>query len=351
VVIIFTVFGLLTIDPLFRKLGADPEMIPLIRQYMEIWYLGLVFLIVPIMGNNALRAAGNTVFPSIIMFVAFVTNVILDPIMIFGLFGFPRMELRGAALATLIARISTLVVSLYLLYAKEKMLTLQPPKFKELINSWKSILHVGLPSVATNLINPLAISITTAMVASFGVVAVAAYGVVSRIEMFVVMILAALSSVIGPFVGQNWGCGKYERVDKALNVSFIFCTLWGLFSAVVLILFGEWIAGLFTDNPEVISIAKLYFLILPVCYGALGLVMVSTSSFNSMGMPYKSTAVIVIRTLVFYLPLAYLGKITAGLPGIFFAASFANIVTGLGFYYWNKKTCLHPACKVKQKNS
>lgn len=343
---VFMVIGLYTIDPVFHVLGATPDLMPLIRSYMSVWYLGMIFLVLPIIGNNALRAAGNTVFPSIIMFLACIVNTLLDPIFIFGLFGFPRLELQGAAIASVISRISTFAVSIYLLNNKEGMITFKRPSVKELLNSWRSILHIGLPAILTNIINPVSVAIITAMVASFGVNAIASFGVVSRIEMFTIMIFASLSSVIGPFVGQNWSSKKYDRVYEALDKSFVFCIAWGLLSTIILFFFGGWLAGLFNHNQEVIKISSMYFYILPISYGGLGLIMVSNSTFNALGMPFKSSFVTILRMIVLYLPMAYIGKRYLGLSGIFVAAALANIITGMVFYYWNKNTCLH--CDIKE---
>ncbi|MEL6765514.1 MAG: MATE family efflux transporter, partial [Cyanobacteria bacterium J06607_6] len=89
-VILFVLLGLATIDPLFTLLGATPEQLPLVREYMQIWYFGMVFLVVPMVGNSAIRAAGNTATPSLIMTMAAGLNILLDPLLIFGWAGFPR---------------------------------------------------------------------------------------------------------------------------------------------------------------------------------------------------------------------------------------------------------------------
>ena len=105
----FVVLGYLTIDPLFRLLGAEGELLILVKQYMSIWYVGVPFVVIPMIGNSAIRAAGNTVIPSGIMLTAITVNIVLDPLLIFGIGPFPRMELAGAALATVIARSTTRV--------------------------------------------------------------------------------------------------------------------------------------------------------------------------------------------------------------------------------------------------
>ena len=115
---ILSTLGLNTIEPLFSKLGAKPELLPLIRDYMSIWYLGMVFLVVPLIGNSALRACGNTVVPRLIMTLVAAINVLVYPILIFGWGPIPALGLKGAAIASVTSRIGILVASLAFLHAK-----------------------------------------------------------------------------------------------------------------------------------------------------------------------------------------------------------------------------------------
>ena len=98
------IIGLNTIDPLFRLLGADEEILPFIHRYMQIYYWGGIFLVAPMIANSVLRASGDAKRPAMIMTTAAVLNVIIDPVLIFGLFGFPRMEIEGAALGGVIVQ-------------------------------------------------------------------------------------------------------------------------------------------------------------------------------------------------------------------------------------------------------
>ncbi len=139
IVSILASFGLATIDPLFAILGAGPDLLPLIGDYMHIWYLGMVFLVVPIVGNSAIRASGNTVVPSLIMTLAAAANILVDPLLIFGWGPLPALGLKGAALATLISRASTLVASLAFLHFRERLLLLAFPSPKAMATSWGSL--------------------------------------------------------------------------------------------------------------------------------------------------------------------------------------------------------------------
>ncbi len=112
---LFTVLGLLTIDPLFRRLGVTEALLPLVREYMTIWYAGFFCFLVPMVGLGAIRATGDAKFQSRTMMAAALVNLVLDPLLIFGLLGFPRLELAGAALATVLSRGLTLLVGYWAL--------------------------------------------------------------------------------------------------------------------------------------------------------------------------------------------------------------------------------------------
>ncbi|MEL6222382.1 MAG: MATE family efflux transporter [Cyanobacteria bacterium J06626_14] len=338
-VIIFVSIGLLTIDPLFRAIGAGPEVMPLIRDYMRIWYFGMVFLVVPMVGNSAIRAAGNTLTPSIIMTLSAAANIVLDPLLINGELGFPRLELQGAALATVIARAMTLVAALFVLRFKEKLLSAQFPDLDETLWCWKDILTVGLPAAASSMITPISIGVITSFLATHGRAAVAGFGVASRIESFALIAVMALGASIGPFVGQNWGAQKYGRVRLALNQSFLFCIGWGLAIALGLGLSARPLAAIFNQDAEVIAIAAQYLWLVPISYGTAGIIQVASSSFNAIGKPKPSIIITMVRMFILYIPLAYVGSQIAGVTGIFVAALVSNILVGVGAYWWNRRMC------------
>ncbi|MGK7875616.1 MAG: MATE family efflux transporter [Xenococcaceae cyanobacterium] len=335
---IFVLFGLATINPLFTALGADPDILPLVRDYMGIWYLGMICLVVPMVGNSAIRALGNTEVPSLIMTVAAAVNIGLDPLLIFGWGFFPAMGLKGAALATVISRATTLVTSLAFLHYRERMLLFTLPTVKEVFRCWRSILSVGLPAAVTNLIVPVSIGFITSLMARYGSEAVAAFGIASRVEAFALIVLMALSASIGPFVGQNWGAQQYGRVNKALRLSFLFCLGWGGLVAILLGAAAPGIASWFDSNPAVVAIAVTYLTIVPISYGALGVVLIFSSTFNALGKPLPSAVMTLSRMLLLYVPLAYLGGRFFGVHGVFGAACLSNVVVALAAFIWNCRT-------------
>ena len=331
--------GLLTIDPLFKALGAGSEVLPYVRQYMQIWYFGMVFLVIPMVGNSAIRASGDTLTPSLIMTCSAGVNILLDPLLIFGMWGLPELGLVGAAVATVISRAITLIASLVILKFKENMLSSHFPDLEETLWCWRDILHVGLPAAGTNMITPISIGIVTSMLAVHGSVAVAGFGVASRVESFAMIVLMALAASISPFVGQNWGAEKYGRVAKALQQSYLFCLGWGVLMAILLLAGASLIVPLFNNNQEVIAIASTYLWIVPISYGTAGIIQIANSAFNALGRPIPAVIITVLRMFVLYIPLAYLGSRWLGATGIFIAATVSNVIVGVGAYLWSRRSC------------
>ncbi len=339
-VAILSSVGLMTIEPLFSALGANSDVLPYIKQYMQIWYFGMVFLVIPMVGNSAIRAGGDTFTPSLIMILSAGLNILLDPLLIFGQFGFPELGLVGAAWATVISRATTLVASLSILKFQKQMLSSHFPDLAETLWCWRDILYVGLPAAGSNMIIPISVGIVTSLLAVYGSVTVAGFGVASRVESFAMIVLMALSASIAPFVGQNWGAEKYGRVIKALRQSYLFCLAWGVLLAILLASASAYIVPLFNNNQEVIAIAKTYLWIVPISYGAAGMIQVTNSTFNALGKPIPGVVITIVRMLILYIPLAYLGSYLLGAQGIFMAATISNVLVGIVAYCWSRKICL-----------
>lgn len=329
-----SVIGFLTIEPLFTLLGAPVDMIPLIAGYMTILYSGVPFVVVGMVGMSSMRATGDTRLPSMLMVIASIANIILDPILIFGVGPIPAMGLNGAAMAALLSRAAIFVGTIYFMRKRLDMLSFNKPDPRELRSSWVDILHVGIPAAGTNAIIPVATGVITAMLARYGPEAVAGFGVASRVESMTLVLFYALSAVIGPFVGQNISAGRADRIFEALRLCTYFCLGTGLIIAALLAVSGGWLPTLFSDNRQVTGVSTLYLMIAPVSYGAYGMVMVMNASFNGMGKPMPAVHISVSRMAIIYIPLAFIAERFFGITGIFFAYTFANVVTGIVAYTW-----------------
>ena len=285
--------------------------------------------------SNVLRANGNANFPGLVMTLGALLNLLLDPILIFGWFGFPRMELAGAAAANAISRVATTAVLFY--YITQSGLIIRRAIWSGFFQSCRRILEVGLPAIATQLIGPVSAALITRLLASHGEVVVAGFGVATRIESVAMMLLFALSASIGPFVGQNWGGGHPRRVRAGLRATYQFCLLWGLVAAIPLALFGDTIASWVDDDPNVVATAAFYLAVVPWSHGMWGVLMMASASFNALGKPIPSTVLSFARMFVMYLPLAFLLNSVLGHTGIFIATATANCAMGLAGYLWFKK--------------
>jgi putative MATE family efflux protein len=326
--------GLLTLEPLFRLLGATEELLPLIRQYMEIWYWSAPASAITWTCLAAIRARGNTLLEGKIIVIAALINAILDPIFIFGLFGFPRLEIAGAALATLLSTSVVLVGTLVYLHYGQRIFATPFIAFARIIESWRDMLRVGLPAMLTNAIVPISNGFAVAMIAGFGIDAVAGFGIGVRIEPVALIAFYALSAITSPFMGQNYAAGKLDRLEEARRVIGRFCLVYGLAIAVILGLLAYPLAGWFTDTVAIQKVAANYLWIMVLSYGGYGVVMSVCSAFNGVGYPIPGLIISISRAFLVFLPLAWLGRGLLGLEGIFAAAAASNLLIGLVGYLW-----------------
>lgn len=322
------VVGIVTINPLFRAMGAGAQELPLIREYMLIWYLGMPFLVVPMIGNFAMRSAGEARLPSLLMIVAAVINICLDPLLIFGWGPVAPMGIQGAAVASLLARLCTLAAAIFILHYRMQMIAWTWPKLKHLWASGREIGKIAGPAAATNVINPLAVGVVTAIVASYGPTAVAGFGVATRIEALALIPILALTAGLGPLIGQNWGAGEQQRVAEALRVSAKFCLLWGVCVAGILALAAPFIVPLFDNQPETIAAACAYLWIVPISFTAYGVLICVNSALNAAGRPLIATTLMTTRTFGLYVPMAWIASQWFSLEMVFASAALASFMTG-----------------------
>lgn len=332
--LVIVLVGLSTIEPVFKLLGADDTTLPMIERYMRIYYLGGVFTVVPMIGSSVLRASGDAKTPMKIMAISAIFNIILDPILIFGLFGAPRLELEGAAIATVLANVGTATAAFSIIYFRDHLIRFRASQLRLISDSWKRILHVGIPSMTSSMVAPLTTAFITWQVAQFGQEAVAGFGVASRLEALSLLLLMSLSGAVTPFVGQNFGAGNYERVRDGVKFASRFSIIYGVTVAAFLFIASSFIIGLFTDDPGANAAASMHLHLVPWSYGFLGLSMTSVGAFNAIGKPMPAMLVSLSRTIGVYVPLAFILAHLLGLLGVFLAAFSANIIAGLFGYIW-----------------
>ena len=320
----------------FRTLGADDAVLPLIREYMHIWIGGLPLFTLPMVATMMMRALGSAKLPGLIMAGSAGLQVVLAPPLIFGVPGLvDGLGLPGAAWAFVGSRAVTFLFALAVL-RRMRLLEFRLPQPKALWRSWREVLAIGLPSAMTNLIGPASLAITVALLARHSHAVVAGFGIASRIESLATMLLMALASSTGPFVGQNWGAGQYERVLEAHRLAYRFTWAYSLAICLILALCGRFLINAIMDDPAVGDAAYAYLLLVPFSYGLFGVGMIASATFTALGKPMPALALSLGRMAVVYAPLALLGDRLFGHQGVFAAAALANLLIGALSAYWIK---------------
>lgn len=339
-VLLLALLGYAVLDPLFMLLGATDDILGYIREYMVIWLAGSVLLVSPMIGNAILRAAGETKIPSLVMASGGLVNAVLDPLLIFGLGPIPAMGMTGAALATVISWLTGFVFIIYWLSVKRGLLTQWFLPFKVFIHVSRKILQIGMPAAGANMLTPLAMAVLTAIMATHGPEAVAAFGVGIRIESLACLVILALSMTLPPVISQNFGAAQFNRVREAYRLCCRFVLLWQAALYLALALLAYPIAAVFTDNPQVAEYLRWFIWIMPLAYGLQGVIILTNSSFNALHLPAKAVVLSLFRLFICYVPLAWFGGVLFGVTGVFIGCILANLLTASVAYYWYNRVLL-----------
>ncbi len=334
VISILGLVGFHSAHRIFELLGATPEILVFIDEYISIWFLGVPFFAPALLASSLLRATGSAVVPGLLMALGPFMQILLGPFLIFGWLGIPALGIKGAALAYILGRLIAMVFGLYVIIFRERLLT---ASLSGMLESWRAILHVGLPSMATSCVGPFASAIVTRLLAGYGPAVVAGFSVGMKADSFVMMILMATGSSVGPFIGMNWSAGQLDRVRLALRTVKRLCLGWGGFCCVLMFVFAGDIAMLINQDPVVVSTATLYLRIVPVSIAFMGLQNAASSTFNALGKPLPSMILSMAGIALIYLPLAMLGNWIWGYIGILFATTFTSIVVGGWAWVWMRR--------------
>jgi Na+-driven multidrug efflux pump len=236
------------------------------------------------------------------------------------------MGIQGAAWATVIAWGVSYFYLIYILVIQKELVSGSLPSRPAMLSSGREMLRIGVPAAGANMMTPLAAGIMTAIAASFGDEAVAAFGVGARLEPMATLIVLAMSSSLPPLISQNFGAGKIDRVEEAYRLSIKFILGWQMLVYVVLALGAGVIASTFSDDRAVIETIKLFLWILPLGYGMQGIIILTNSSLNALHRPMSALYLSSARFFVFYVPLAFMGSQWFGLAGFFGGAFCGNLL-------------------------
>mgnify|MGYP005676196051 FL=1 len=319
---------------IFELLGANAQAKALAVGYMEIWFLGLPFFAVAMVGSSLMRAVGDVVTPGFLMTVGAALQIILGPLFIFGFEDFSGLGVKGAAIAFVVARTIAFIFYGYYLH-RDQMVAASLTGFW---GSSREVFHVGLPAIVGNLIGPATMTFITRLVAEYGSPVVAGFSLAARIETMLAMVIWALSMSVAPFVGQNWGAGKRDRVRRAVFLGHVFAIGWGAVAYLALYVFSPTAIGFATDDPLVADAARTYLLVVPLGMGLMGICANAWNSFNALGQPMPPLIMSAAQMLIFTIPLALLGNHLLGFVGIFVGGLFSQVVLAVTAFFWLRRS-------------
>jgi len=332
---VMTAAGLATIDPVFSRLGANGVVLDLTARYMRLWYVGAVVMVLQMVSADIIMSTGNTKAVSLLMVGSTVLNVFLDMGLIFGMFGMPRMGIVGAALATILAQGAMLAVAFYLLVRKFRLIDTGSIRWRPLLKSWGQILRFAVPAALGMVLAPISSAVITKLVASYGDAAVAAVGVASRIEMFAFMIPMSVGMSLIPFIAQNYGAGRMDRIRQARKGTMAFAVLYGVFIGLLFIVFAEPMARLFSEDRAVVAVLSLCITITCMGFGMMEVNRYASFTMTGTHEPLRGSMLNVIRAAFLLIPLSVAGGFWFGLAGIFWGRLMTDILAGLIGLWWS----------------
>ena len=317
---------------------------------MSLLYLRIVFCGIPVVAAynifaNVLRSLGNSRTPLIAMVIAAIINIILDPIMIFGLFGFPRMEVTGAALATVTGQIIAAIAGVIVNMKLNKELHISLVKYKISGDVIRSIYSVGFPSIIMASVGSVMTFGMNKILMGFTSTATAVFGVYFKLQSFIFMPVFGLNNGMVPIVAYNYGARKPKRITKAIKLSIIYGVCIMLAGFAVFQLFPGSLLGIFSASDDMMAIGIPALRTISLSFLIAGFSVVASSVFQALGHGFLSLAVSVLRQLVVLLPAAFILSKAGGLGACWWSFPIAEVFSGVicfVFIRYAYKKEIHP---------
>ena len=322
---------------LFRLIGASPEMRPYIHSYTDILLLFSVFQFTAMIGNGILRGEGNTITPMQVMIVGNLINLVLDPLLIFGLGPFPALGVRGAALATIAGRAASTLFLLFSLFRRDNIVK---PRLNIRRIAWdhiRGIFGVGGPTLLANLANSLGLSLIYVLLRPYGDGVKATFTIGFTYQQIAFLPILGVAQGVLTMTGQNWGARNVERIRRiALTAAGLSMLVLAIISLIIASGAGGFI-GIFTANPEIIAAGRTMLLLLCLGFPFMAVSRVLVSVFHGLGMGVKSLILTVLYVIVIILPMALLGSRLFDLPGLWGGMALGHLISGVLGFLWVTK--------------
>ena len=303
--ILFLIFGLFFVDAYISSQTSDPIIQEMGCSYLKICTVLSFGSVIYMIYEKLLQGTGKTVLSTIAQVSGAITNIILDPIMIFGMFGCPALGIAGAAYATVIGQVVSLVLGMIFHHTKNKEIETKAEYLvpdKEIITA---IYRVGIPAIIMQaLMSVMTYCINIIFVRVSGSV-VTAYGIYFKIQQFVFFAAFGLNNAIIPIVAFNYGMRDRARIFKAIRCGLLYNATIMLAGAILLQVFGKQIIGIFDVSTEVKELSIQSVRIVTLGYIFVGANVIFQGIFQALGEGIKSLVISAIRLIIVVLPLAY----------------------------------------------
>jgi putative MATE family efflux protein len=332
--LITTVLGPLLTRPLFILLGASEQMLPYILGYINIILYGSFFQFFSMIGNGILRGEGNTVTPMRVMILGTLVNIILDPLLIFGLGPFPALGVQGAALATVIGRAVSCILLAVSLFGKKNLVVLNMRAFRYRGAIIGGIFAVGGPTIVGQLSNSLGLSLLFILLRPYGDMAKSAFGLGFTYQQVAILPIIGIAQGTLTMTGQNFGAGKIQRVKSIIEKSLLFCVGVMCVFALVMILGRGAFVRVFSDLTEVIRIGRTMLMIFAIGFPFLAARLILASFFQGLGRGFAAFVINFSYILLFALPISLLLSRLIGLEGIWMGIVSGNLLSSILGAIW-----------------
>lgn len=330
--IVFLLLGIFIPRIYFESQTNNAEIIEYGVQYLSICMIISFGLFGAILFERLLQSTGRTVLSMISQLAGAITNIIFDPLLIFGLCGFPKLGIAGAAWATVFGQIVGFGISLTLNLTKNKDISFKDPGFRPNKTIIADIYKVGVPSILLGSIGSVLTYLINLILGAFTMTAVAVYGVYFKLQSFIFMPVFGLNNGIVPIVAYNYGAKRKDRIMKAIKLCAIAAVLIMSAGLLVFEVFPRQLLAMFNASDEMLAIGipalrriALHFPIAAICITLI-------SVFQALGKGLMSMIVSFVRQIIVLLPAAYLLSLTGDVNNIWWAfiiAEGASVLTSL----------------------
>jgi putative MATE family efflux protein len=330
---------------LLRLFGAGLEVIAKATAYLRINFIWSIFIFLFVGLCQALRGAGDVIMPLKAIVLANIINILLDPLFIFGLGPFPRLEVAGSAVATVLSRaIGTSIIILYMIKG-HSALRLHLPAFRINLPIMSRMIKIGFYASLQVLLREISFLFLLRLVTSFGVAALAAFGIVTRLRMVAIFPGMGMANTAAVLIGQNMGANQTNRATQAGWRTVWLYQLFIIPVAVTFFILSPNLIGIFNNHPEVIRIGTTYLRYLAVAFPFLAFSLILGRGMNGAGDTLAPAIITGISYLGYRIPAAYFMTLTLGLGtmGIWLGIVSSDVLQGIlivAYFYlsfWQKR--------------